>query len=202
MEGDGSRLRGRGGAQGLKDKSIASRSNRCCPARPTATTPTSKSTPGQAARKARTGPTCCCACTPAGPKSTATRSSFWNIHDGEEAGIKSATLLVKGENAYGWLKTESGVHRLVRISPYDSQARRHTSFSSAWVYPVIDDSDRGRHQRERLPDRYLPRVRRRRPARQHDRFRRAHHPPADRYRGAVPVRNARSTRTGPLPGTC
>jgi len=62
------------------------------------------------------------------------------IHDGEEAGIKSATLLVKGHNAYGWLKTESGVHRLVRISPYDSQARRHTSFSSIWVYPVIDDS--------------------------------------------------------------
>ncbi|WP_103223605.1 peptide chain release factor 2 [Roseibium marinum] len=61
-------------------------------------------------------------------------------HDGEEAGIKSATLLIKGENAYGWLKTESGVHRLVRISPYDSNARRHTSFSSAWVYPVIDDT--------------------------------------------------------------
>ncbi|MFT6659545.1 MAG: peptide chain release factor 2, partial [Maritalea sp.] len=62
------------------------------------------------------------------------------MHDGEEAGIKSATLLVKGINSYGWLKTESGVHRLVRISPYDSQARRHTSFSSIWVYPVIDDS--------------------------------------------------------------
>ena len=62
------------------------------------------------------------------------------VHDGEEAGIKSATLLIKGHNAYGWLKTESGVHRLVRISPYDSQARRHTSFSSAWVYPVIDDT--------------------------------------------------------------
>jgi peptide chain release factor 2 len=52
------------------------------------------------------------------------------IHDGEEAGIKSATMLIKGHNAYGWLKTESGVHRLVRISPYDSNARRHTSFSS------------------------------------------------------------------------
>jgi peptide chain release factor 2 len=62
------------------------------------------------------------------------------IHDGEEAGIKSATLLVKGHNAYGWLKTESGVHRLVRISPYDSNARRHTSFASVWVYPVIDDT--------------------------------------------------------------
>jgi peptide chain release factor 2 len=60
-------------------------------------------------------------------------------HSGEQAGIKSATVLVKGENAYGNLKTESGVHRLVRISPYDSNARRHTSFSSVWVYPEVDD---------------------------------------------------------------
>ena len=59
---------------------------------------------------------------------------------GEQAGIKSATILCKGENAYGYAKTESGVHRLVRISPYDSSARRHTSFSSVWVYPVIDDN--------------------------------------------------------------
>ncbi|MEK9752719.1 MAG: peptide chain release factor 2 [Rhodospirillaceae bacterium] len=59
---------------------------------------------------------------------------------GEEAGIKSATIKVSGHNAYGWLKTESGVHRLVRISPYDSSARRHTSFSSTWVYPVVDDT--------------------------------------------------------------
>jgi peptide chain release factor 2 len=58
---------------------------------------------------------------------------------GEEAGLKSASLKILGPNAYGWLKTESGVHRLVRISPFDSQARRHTSFASAWVYPVIDD---------------------------------------------------------------
>jgi peptide chain release factor 2 len=124
----------------LRTEVTRSRSNRCCRAKPTAMTPTSKFIPAQAAPKARTGPTCFCACTPAGPSSTATRSSFSNIHDGEEAGIKSATLLVKGHNAYGWLKTESGVHRLVRISPYDSQARRHTSFSSIWVYPVIDDS--------------------------------------------------------------
>ena len=61
-------------------------------------------------------------------------------HPGEEAGVKSATLLVKGPNAYGWLKTESGVHRLVRISPFDSNARRHTSFASVWVYPSVDDS--------------------------------------------------------------
>jgi peptide chain release factor 2 len=58
---------------------------------------------------------------------------------GEEAGIKSSAVRVAGENAYGWLKTESGVHRLVRISPYDQAARRHTSFASVWVYPVIDD---------------------------------------------------------------
>ncbi|MFZ4601085.1 MAG: peptide chain release factor 2 [Alphaproteobacteria bacterium] len=60
--------------------------------------------------------------------------------DGDTAGIKSATLLIKGENAYGYLKTEAGVHRLVRISPFDSNARRHTSFASVWVYPVIDDT--------------------------------------------------------------
>ncbi|MBT0956429.1 peptide chain release factor 2 [Alphaproteobacteria bacterium KMM 3653] len=59
---------------------------------------------------------------------------------GEEAGIKSAAYKITGPNAYGWLKSESGVHRLVRISPYDSSARRHTSFSSVWVYPVVDDN--------------------------------------------------------------
>lgn len=77
-------------------------------------------------------------------------SRWSNAHDykfeiieesaGEEAGIKSATLHVKGHNAYGWLKTESGVHRLVRISPYDSNARRHTSFASVWIFPEIDDN--------------------------------------------------------------
>ncbi len=68
------------------------------------------------------------------------KSEVMEMSDGEEAGIKSATITVKGHNAYGWLKTESGVHRLVRISPFDSQARRHTSFSSVWVFPVVDDS--------------------------------------------------------------
>jgi peptide chain release factor 2 len=63
-----------------------------------------------------------------------------DYHAGEQAGIKSATLMIKGENAYGYAKTESGVHRLVRISPYDSNARRHTSFSSVWVYPVVDEN--------------------------------------------------------------
>ena len=63
-----------------------------------------------------------------------------NEHRGDEAGIKSSTLKVTGPYMYGWLKSESGVHRLVRISPFDSGARRHTSFASVWVYPVIDDS--------------------------------------------------------------
>ena len=63
-----------------------------------------------------------------------------SVSYGEEAGIKSAAYKISGKNAYGWLKSESGVHRLVRISPYDSSARRHTSFSSVWVYPVVDDN--------------------------------------------------------------
>ncbi|WP_448581818.1 peptide chain release factor 2 [Thermaurantiacus sp.] len=68
------------------------------------------------------------------------RTELIDEHAGEQAGIKSATLLLKGEGAYGWAKTESGVHRLVRISPFDSNARRHTSFASVWVYPEVDDS--------------------------------------------------------------
>ena len=118
----------------------AARWRRCCPAKPIRTTPIWKSMPARAAPRARTGPTCCCACTRAGPRSTASRSSFSKRPQGEEAGIKSATIQVKGRNAYGWLKTEMGVHRLVRISPYDSNARRHTSFASIETYPVIDDS--------------------------------------------------------------
>jgi peptide chain release factor 2 len=68
------------------------------------------------------------------------KSEWLDESAGEEAGIKSATLQIKGHNAYGWLKTESGVHRLVRISPFDSNARRHTSFASVYVSPVIDDT--------------------------------------------------------------
>ena len=63
-----------------------------------------------------------------------------SVSYGEEAGIKSAVYKISGHNAYGWMKSESGVHRLVRISPYDGSARRHTSFSSVWVYPVVDDN--------------------------------------------------------------
>jgi peptide chain release factor 2 len=102
---------------------------------------------------------------------------------GEEAGIRSATYKISGPNAYGWLKSESGVHRLVRISPYDSAARRHTSFSSVWVYPVVDDNIEIDRARQRDPHRHLPLLGRRRPARQHHRLGGADHPPAHRHRG-------------------
>ena len=95
--------------------------------------------PAPAAPRARTGPRCCCACTRAGPSSTATRSSITRRREGEEAGHQVRDAEINGPNAYGWLKTEDGVHRLVRISPFDSNARRHTSFASVWVYPVVDD---------------------------------------------------------------
>ena len=68
------------------------------------------------------------------------KAALMEESEGEQAGIKSATLQITGPNAYGWLKTEAGVHRLVRISPFDANARRQTSFASVWVYPVIDDT--------------------------------------------------------------
>ena len=68
------------------------------------------------------------------------KASLMEESEGEQAGIKSATLQITGPNAYGWLKTEAGVHRLVRISPFDANARRQTSFASVWVYPVVDDT--------------------------------------------------------------
>jgi len=67
-------------------------------------------------------------------------TDFIEETSGEQAGIKSATVKISGANAYGWLKTEAGIHRLVRISPFDSNARRHTSFASVWVYPVVDEA--------------------------------------------------------------
>ena len=107
---------------------------------------------------------------------------------GEEAGLKSATFIVRGENAYGLFAAERGVHRLIRISPFDSSARRHTSFAQVDVAPLvegdvdveIDDAD--------YPRRHLPGLGRRRPARQQDRLRRPHHPHSDRDRRPVPER--------------
>ena len=81
-----------------------------------------------------------CACIRAGRKRGGFKVEILDQSEGEQAGIKSVSLQITGPNAYGWLKTESGVHRLVRISPFDSAARRHTSFASVWVYPVVDDT--------------------------------------------------------------
>jgi peptide chain release factor 2 len=68
------------------------------------------------------------------------KSQLISEHKGDEAGIKSSTIKIEGDFTYGWLKTESGIHRLVRISPFDSGARRHTSFASIWIYPVVDEN--------------------------------------------------------------
>ena len=108
--------------------------------------------------------------------------------EGEGAGIKSVTFEVNGENAYGLLQSEVGVHRLVRISPFDSDARRHTSFASVFVYPQIDDEIKIDIQSGGSARRYLPRFGRRRPARQPHRFRDSHDAPAHQHRGAVPER--------------
>ena len=188
-EGSGGRERRRGGAQEAQGRSrSAARWRRCCRARPTPTTAISRSMPAPAAPRARTGPTCCCACTRAGPSSTATRSSSIEETAGEEAGIKSATIQIKGRNAYGWLKTENGVHRLVRISPFDSNARRHTSFASVNVYPVIDDRIKVDIKEADVRVDTMRAQRRRRPARQQDRIRDPAHPYPDQHRGLLPER--------------
>jgi peptide chain release factor 2 len=110
-----------------------------------------------------------------------------DLQPGEEAGIKSATIEIKGQYAYGYLKAEKGVHRLVRISPFDSQSRRHTSFASVFVYPVVDDAIEIR-SRTRTCASTLSRVGRGRPARQQDQLGGAHHARADGHRGGVPER--------------
>ena len=78
------------------------------------------------------------ACTPAGPSATASTYTTLDYLDGDEAGLKSASIMIEGENAYGYLKSEAGVHRLVRVSPFDASGRRHTSFASLEVMPEID----------------------------------------------------------------
>ena len=166
-----------------------------------ATTAISRSTQARAARRARTGPRCCAACMCARPTRTDYKIEEIDEHAGETAGIKSATMLIKGEYAYGWLKSESGVHRLVRISPYDSNARRHTSFASVWVYPVIDDTiEVDIQERTCAP---TPTAR---PARAGSTSTRRTRPCASPTRPRVSSwrcrPNARSTRTAPRRGTC
>ena len=135
--------------------------------------------------------------TPLGRAPRHTRSSWSTIMPASRPGSSRRRCMVKGENAYGYAKTESGVHRLVRISPYDSAARRHTSFSSVWVYPVVDDNiDIEINESDLKIDTYRA-VGRRRPARQHHRQRGPHHPLADRDRRRHARTSARSTRTAP-----
>ena len=155
--GDGRRRR-RGARRARRARRARQGRRPCSPARPTPTTPISRSMPAPAAPRARTGPRCCSACTRAGPSATAYKVELVDYHAGEQAGIKSATLLIKGENAYGYAKTESGVHRLVRISPYDSsRAAPHQLLERLGL---SGDRRRYRHrgQRERPQDRHLPRV--------------------------------------------
>ena len=109
---------------------------------------------------------------------------------GEEAGLKSATFIARGENAYGLFAAERGVHRLVRISPFDSSARRHTSFAQVDVAPLVDEGVEVEIDDDRPADRHLPRLRGRRPARQQDRLGGAHHPHPDRV--VVQCQNERS----------
>ena len=110
---------------------------------------------------------------------------------GDEAGIKSAAYRISGLNAYGWLKSESGVHRLVRISPFDSAAKRHTSFSSIWVYPVVDENIEIEINPVRHSPGHLPFQWRRWPACEHNGQRGAYHPHSNWYRcdqfGKVPT---------------
>ena len=107
---------------------------------------------------------------------------------GEEAGLKRATFTVDGENAYGILKAERGKHRLVRQSPFDSAHRRHTSFATVIVAPLLPDDAEVEIDEGDLQDRHLPRAGRRRPAREQDRQRRPDHASADRDRRPVPER--------------
>ena len=102
------------------------------------------------------------------------KAEIADLQPGDGGGIKSATFTVEGEYAYGYLRAEAGIHRLVRISPYDSAARRHTSFASVFVFPAIDDKIEVVDQPGRPAHRYVSRRRCRRPARQQDRLGRAH----------------------------
>ena len=116
------------------------------------------------------------------------KTEILDYQSGEEAGVKSVTFTVSGDYTYGRLKAEAGVHRLVRISPFDANKRRHTSFASVYVYPEVEDDIDDRDRRKGPPHRHLPGVKRGRAAREQDRFRGQDHTSPHQYRSAVPER--------------
>ena len=141
-------------------------------------------------RSRRTGPRCCCGCTRGGPSSDGFDVELDEIHHGEEAGIKCATFTLHGTNAYGLLSAERGVHRLVRISPFDAQKRRHTSFANLDVIPLLEDVDDEDVEID-PKDLRIDVYRSTGPGRavgQHHRLGRSHHAPPDRHHGRVPER--------------
>ena len=123
------------------DSSAARASRRCSAGPYDATTRSRRSRPAPAGPSRRTGPTCCCGCSARWAERRSFDVDVDEVHYGEEAGIKSATFTVRGHNAYGLLSAERGVHRLVRISPFDAQKRRHTSFASLDVIPALDEAE-------------------------------------------------------------
>ena len=116
------------------------------------------------------------------------RKEILDYQPGEEAGVKSVTFTVEGDYAYGYLKAEAGIHRLVRISPFDANSRRHTSFASVFVYPEVDDDHQNRDQRSGSSGRHLSLQRRRRAACQQDRLGRAPDAHPHGNRGRLPER--------------
>ena len=125
-----------------------------------------------------------------------------DVQEGDEAGLKSATLTVEGENVYGLLQSEKGVHRLVRMSPFDSANRRHTSFAAVEIIAARLGRRRGRDRRGRPAHRHLSLERRRRPARQQDELGGAHHAHPDQHRRAMPERALAAAEQAPWPCTC
>ena len=151
--------RGRGRAQAsCRPRRRAASSRRCCRAKPTPTTPSSKCMPAPAAPRARTGPSMLLRMYTRWAEQHGYKVEYLEETPGEGAGIKSATIQIKGHNAYGWLKGENGVHRLVRISPFDSNARRHTSFANVAHLSGDRRPHRDRHQGERRAHRHDARL--------------------------------------------